>query len=419
MRVFRDETNLSVSPGLWSSIEAALGSSEYFILLISPDAAISKWISNEVEYWISHRSPDTMLFILTDGDIVWDAERGDFDWTLSAVPKILKAVYREEPLWVDLRWIRHQGSLSLQDPRFRDKIADIASTLLGRAKDELVGEDVRQQQRAKRVTVSAITVLTLLTITSIALAIWANQERDTAQRETEIANANAAEATLQRKAADEQKNLAIQNEKEAKRQEGIAIKNEAYAKKQEGLAKEETAVAQRNERESKARELAAFSTESLSEDPEKSILLGMQAVNATLRFGQPPVPAAEEALRQAILSSQVRATLRGHKDTVYGVAFSPDGKRLATASWDRTAKVWDAESGKELLTLRGHSNFVDGVAFSPDGKRLATASGDSTVQVYALDLRELLNLARSRVTRTFTAQECQRYFQSETCPPLP
>ena len=59
------------------------------------------------------------------------------------------------------------------------------------------------------------------------------------------------------------------------------------------------------------------------------------------------------------------------------------------------------------------------MAFSPDGKRLATANADGTVQVYALDLRELLNLARSRVTRTFTADECQRYFQSGTCPPLP
>jgi hypothetical protein len=98
-------------------------------------------------------------------------------------------------------------------------------------------------------------------------------------------------------------------------------------------------LAVRNAHESRARELVALSTGSLSDDPEKSILLAMQAVNATLRFGQPPVPAAEEVLHQAILSSQVRRTLRGHSDSFNSVAFSPDGKRLATASEDWTAKV--------------------------------------------------------------------------------
>lgn len=60
-----------------------------------------------------------------------------------------------------------------------------------------------------------------------------------------------------------------------------------------------------------------------------------------------------------------------------------------------------------------------GVAFSPDAKRLATASRDGTVQIYVIDPRELLNLAHSRVTRNFTPDDCQRYFQSATCPPLP
>jgi len=151
--------------------------------------------------------------------------------------------------------------------------------------------------------------------------------------------------------------------------------------------------AESEKRESKARELAAYSTQSLSEDPEKSILLGMQALNATIRFGQPPVPAAEEALHQAILSSRVRATLRSHSDSVHAVTYSPDGRRLATASSDKTAKVWDAQSGKELLTLHGHSGGVLRVAFSPDGKRLATAGNDGAAKVWdAWSGQELLTL---------------------------
>jgi WD40 repeat protein len=112
-------------------------------------------------------------------------------------------------------------------------------------------------------------------------------------------------------------------------------------------------------------------------------------------------------------------TLKGHTSRVVSVAWSPDGKRLATGSWDFTAKEWDAASGHELLTLKGHNDRANGVAWSPDGKRLATGSYDKTVQIYAMDPPGLLDLARGRVTRNFTPEECKRYFQSENCPPLP
>jgi len=67
-------------------------------------------------------------------------------------------------------------------------------------------------------------------------------------------------------------------------------------------------------------------------------------------------------------------TLEGHAAQVLSMAFSPDRKRLATASKDHTVKVWDAQTGKELFTLKGHSRSVAKVVFSPDGKRLASAS---------------------------------------------
>jgi hypothetical protein len=67
---------------------------------------------------------------------------------------------------------------------------------------------------------------------------------------------------------------------------------------------------------------------------------------------------------------------------VLSVAFSPDGKRLASASVDQSVKVWDTATGQESISLRGHSGRVWAVAFSPDGSRLASASEDQTVKVW-------------------------------------
>jgi WD40 repeat protein len=70
-----------------------------------------------------------------------------------------------------------------------------------------------------------------------------------------------------------------------------------------------------------------------------------------------------------------RLALRGHTDGVNAAAFSPNGRMLATASWDKTIKLWDAATGTELTTLRGHAHQVACVAFSPDGARLASGGG--------------------------------------------
>jgi WD40 repeat protein len=108
--------------------------------------------------------------------------------------------------------------------------------------------------------------------------------------------------------------------------------------------------------------------------------------------------------------------LAGHQGAVQSIQFSPDGTRIVTSSQDKTIRLWDVETGRELLILRGHAASVADTAFSPDGVHLASASYDGTIREYVLPIEGLIELAESRLTRTWTQEECRQYLRLETCP---
>lgn len=149
--VFRDETSLAANPSLWAGILDHLAGSSWLVLLACPEWAASLWCCREAQWWLANRPFDRMLVVITGGDLVWDAAANDFDWAkTTALSKDLRGHFKEEPLYVDLRWARGLDGLTLSNLRFRDAVLNLAAAIRGVRKDELDGADVRQMRRNRR-----------------------------------------------------------------------------------------------------------------------------------------------------------------------------------------------------------------------------------------------------------------------------
>ena len=104
---------------------------------------------------------------------------------------------------------------------------------------------------------------------------------------------------------------------------------------------------------------------------------------------------------------QVVQRLAGHADRVHNAAFSADGTQVATASWDKTARLWDLSAPGSYRSFSGAADRVIDVAFNPVRGEFATAAYDGAIRFYLLDLEELKQLARDKVVRPLTDAECE------------
>lgn len=371
LRIFRDVTNLTASPGLWPEIEKALGESRWLVLMASPSAAASFWVRKEIRWWRTNRSPDTILIALTDGDLVWDADAADFDWAgTDALPREeLEGVFRHQPRWVDLRWLHTPQQADRADPRMVECAADFVAPIRGVSKDELIGEHVRQRRRTMRWVRSTVATLTALLLLAVSGGIVALLQRGTAIARQYQATSRQLIADA-RNLQDTQPDLARQLLVEAYRLDprgGVlgALFSSSVIPRVVSVGGRATGVVY-----SHHRNLIAI------------------AGNSGVTLYDP--------YRSAVL-----AHLTGQHGYAAGLSLSDDGHLLAVGDQAGRIRLFDVTSPTRprlLATADAHGAIVDHTAFTPDSRHLAVGIDGGQVLLFDIAGPDTLRLAT-----TFTA----------------
>ena len=312
--VFRDREEFATNSDLTKAIREALTAARYLVVVCSPRAKESDWVSAEVAAFRDIGKGSNILPLLIDGD------------PETAFPRTLYsgAVGEPEPLAADIRADSRRDSLRV----LKSEILRILATVLGCRYDDLRR---RLQERARRRLVA-------IAAGSLALAVV----------------------------------LVVLS--------GYALVMQAAAQHAEGLAKQRLAAAQINQ----SKFLADAAERQLDADNvDLASALTLVALPHDLQSADRPlVDEAVAAMERTISKDRLVGVLAGHTGYLSGAAYSPDGKLMATASKDGTARIWDAVRGAELHVLIGHRSTVRNVEFSPDGKTVLTSSDDGTARIW-------------------------------------
>jgi WD40 repeat protein len=368
--VFRDDSSLGVG-ALWENLERALADADHLVLLASPEAAGSTWVQRETRWWVEHRNADDVLLVLTRGEIDWDDGANDVSASTTALPPALRGAFSAEPRWVDLRASVAASGPPQDDPAFQDRMADLAATLHGCDKSELVGEELRQRRRWTRVRNSAIAMLAVLALVAgAASALFFVQLRES---RAQTATAEARE-------------FAARSDRSLNPYEALALAVEAELRTEQPLPE--------------ARLAYSRATQRVSEQPVRpvSALLMPDRRNSGAGVLSPDggriasaAPNGWEVREAATGARTVWAGIEEER-SIEAIDWAPDGRRIATVDDAGRLQLWDPSDGRPTGSPRGGVPRERGdpvlsggaVAWSPREDRLASIGKDSLL-IWPLD----------------------------------
>lgn len=375
LRIFRDQTNLSINPELWDSILKALSESEFFILLASSEASSSEWVEKEVNFWLQNKSAKTLFIVLTNDDIVWDSITKDFDWNLTtALPKKLTKTFDEEPYYLDLRQFKKENQLSLRDPQFLDAVATIAATLHGVSKDEIVGEDVQQHRITKLLAWSAITTLVILLVAALFGFYTAGQQRDSALVEKFHIQAISA--------------IEKPGDMNGEPIHAHLLSAQAYKLQPHNPSAYKSLL---------STSLSSHTNQDLYGHKKDIIkVIYNQSGNHLASAGD------EGLILWEILQNKAKEKWRDLGGAISAVAFSRDNQQIVAGNYNGNLIFWDIDGNNKFELISNNDtenngttiNRITSVSFSADGKHFLTAHEGGMLKLWDTTKRKLIKIWR-------------------------